>query len=48
MPCSINVSLTLQTEIFSTVTLDFLKQILFLKSFNSVLSKEYNADTVKF
>ena len=36
MPCSINFSVTLQTEI-STVTSDFLKQMIILKSFNVVL-----------
>ena len=36
MPCSINFSATLQTEILSTVTSDFLKQMIILKSFNSV------------
>ena len=38
MPCSINFSVTLQTEILSTVTSDFLKQMIILKSFNSVLT----------
>ena len=37
MPCFINISLTLQTEILPTVTSDFLKQMIVLKSFNSVL-----------
>ena len=32
---------TLQTEILSTETLDYLKQMTFLKSFNSVLNKSY-------
>ena len=36
MPCPINFSLTLQTEIFSTVTSDFLKQMIVLKLFSSV------------
>ena len=36
MPCSINFSLTLQTEILSTITSDFVKQMIILKSFNSV------------
>ena len=31
-------SVTLQTEILSTETLDFLKRIIFLISFNSLLS----------
>ena len=35
MPCS-KFSMTLPTEILSTETSDFLKQIIFLKSFNSV------------
>ena len=34
MPCSSKFSKTLQTEIFSTEISDFLKQIIFLKSFN--------------
>ena len=38
MPCSINFSVTLQTEILFTVTSDFLKQMIILKSFNSVLT----------
>ena len=38
MPCSIKFSLTSQTEILSTETADFLEQIVFLKSFNSVFS----------
>ena len=37
MPCSAIFSLTLQTEILSTETSNFLKQIIFPKSFNSVL-----------
>ena len=37
MPYSINLSMTLQTEILSTVTSGFLKQTILLKSFNSVL-----------
>ena len=37
MPCSINFPVTLQTEIISTVTSDFLKQMIIRKSFNSVL-----------
>ena len=37
MPCSAKFSMILQTEILSLETLDFLKQIIFLKSFNSVL-----------
>ena len=37
MPCSAKFSVTLETEILSTETLDFLKQIIFLKSFNSFL-----------
>ena len=38
MPCSIIFSMTLQIEILSIVTSDFLKQMIFLKSFNSVIS----------
>ena len=36
MPCSAKFSMTLQSEILSTETSDFLKQIIFLKSFKSV------------
>ena len=43
MPCYIHFSLTLQTEILSTETLDFVKQIVILKSFNSVLEFLYSA-----
>ena len=49
MQCSAKFSVTLQTEILSTETSDILKQIIFLKSFNSllyiVLDKQ-NKDTV--
>ena len=38
MPCSTKFPVTLQTEIRSTETSDFLKQIIFLKSFNSVFA----------
>ena len=38
MPCSVKFSMTLQTEILSIETSDFLKQIIFLKSFTLVLS----------
>ena len=37
MPCSAKFSMTLNTDILSTETSDFLKKIIFLKSFNSVL-----------
>ena len=37
MPRSAKFSVTLQTEILSTETSDFLKEIMFLKSFNSEL-----------
>ena len=37
MSCSPNFSMTLETEIFSTETSDFLTQMIFLKPFNSVL-----------
>ena len=37
MPGSAKFSMTLQTEILSTETSDFLKVIIFLKSFNSEL-----------
>ena len=37
MPCSAKTSMTLQTEVLSTETSDFLKQMIILKSFNSVL-----------
>ena len=36
MPCSINFSMTLQTEVLSTVTSDFLKQKISIKSHNSM------------
>ena len=36
MPSSTKFSMILQTEILSTETSDFLKQIIFLQSFNSV------------
>ena len=39
LPCSTKFSMTLQLEICSTEK-DFLKQIIFLKSFNSVLLEE--------
>ena len=38
MPCSAKFSMTIQTEILSTKTSDFLKQIIFLMPFNSLLS----------
>ena len=37
MSCSVNFSVSLQTEILSTVTSDFLKQMIILKEFNSLL-----------
>ena len=37
MPYSVKLSMTIETEIRLTETSDFLKQILFLSSFNSVL-----------
>ena len=37
MLCSINFSSTSETAILSTVTSDFLKQIIILKSFNSLI-----------
>ena len=36
MPCSAKFSMTFKTNILSTETSDFLRQIIFLKSFNSV------------
>ena len=36
MACSINFSMTFQTEILSTATSDFLKQMTIFKSFNSI------------
>ena len=36
IPCSINFSMTSQTEILLTVTLDFLKQMIIIKAMNSV------------
>ena len=41
MPCATTFSVTLQAEVLSTVTSDFLKQVIFLKSFNSVLYGEW-------
>ena len=38
MPCSANFLMSLQNEILSTETSDFLNQIIFMKSFNSVLN----------
>ena len=38
MPCSAKFSVTLQTEILFNRTSEFLKQIIFLKSFNSFKS----------
>ena len=38
MSCSISFSMTLQTEILSTETSDFFKQMIILKSFTSVLT----------
>ena len=50
MPCSANFLMTLQTEILSTETSDFLKEIFFLKSVNSVLyvsiSSAYTAKNI--
>ena len=37
MPCSNILSMALQNEILSTEASDFLKQMIILKSFNSVL-----------
>ena len=37
MLCYINCSMTLQTEILSTLTSDFLRQMINPKSYNSVL-----------
>ena len=37
MPCSAEFSMTLQTEVLSTETSDFLKLIFFLKLFNTML-----------
>ena len=42
MLCSINFSMTLKTEMLSTVTSDFLKQMLILKSFKSAFSLAIN------
>ena len=41
------ISVTLQTEMFSTDSSDFLRQIIFLKSFNSVFDKEVNSKDCK-
>ena len=40
MPCFANFSMTLQIQIPSTESLDFLKQIIILRSFSSMF-KEY-------
>ena len=42
MPCSTQFSVTLQTENLLTEISDFLKQIIFLRSFNSVLDMYCN------
>ena len=42
MQCSSNISTTLQTGILSTDTLDSLKQVIFLKSLNSVFFCVYH------
>ena len=42
MPSSINFSMTLKTETLSTEFSNFLKQIIFIKSFNSVFHMEMN------
>ena len=47
MPCSAIFSLTLQTEIFSTETSDFHKQINFLLSCHSVLITFQNYPSLK-
>ena len=41
MPCSISFIMTLQTEFLSTEISDFLKKIIFLKSFNSLCYSVY-------
>ena len=46
MPCSINFSITLQTEILSTETSDFLKQIIFLLSFSVYNEKAIKSEKV--
>ena len=46
MPCSIKFSMTLQTEILSTDSSDFLKQIISIKSFNLVLQTDGTANSV--
>ena len=38
MPCSINFLVALKTEILSTVTSDFLRQMIILKPFNFVFT----------
>ena len=50
MPCSDKLSLTLQTEILSTETSDFLKQMIILKSFSgyTVEFQEVRADMYIF
>ena len=44
IPCSAKFSMTLQTEVLSTETSDFLTQIIFLKSFDSVLLVSYTCN----
>ena len=41
MPCSTNFSVILKFEILSTETNDFPKQLIILKSFNSVLLADF-------
>lgn len=43
-----NMSVTLQTEILTTETSDFLKQIINLESFNSMFYVAEQVDTVNF
>ena len=42
MVCSTNVLMILQTEILLTETSDFLRQVIFLKSFDFVLYEDYS------
>ena len=41
MPCSVNFSMTLHTEILSTEISDFLKQIIIFKLFNSMMCSRF-------
>ena len=46
MPCSVKFSMISKTEIFSTETSDFLKQIISLESFFSVNSRKHDSVSI--